>query len=524
VANDPRPSAVTPVEASDEEGRAVPSGGDSSDSLARNAFFGLASQIATASFTAVITLFLVRTLDPSGYGVFVLALGFAGLVAWPADFGVTMSAARFIAERRDDRAAVAGVLVQALKIKLVVSSGIALLLIVLAEPIASVYGQPALAWPLRAVAIALVAQNLVYLFANVFVALGRIQSQFLLYVTEGAMEATATIALVLVFGGATAAAFGRAIGYLFGALVGILIVFRLVGRRAIAERRDAPPLRRLASYAGVMMVIDAANAIYFSADVLLVGALLGTAAAGIYSAPLKILALLHYPGLAATQAIAPKMAIRPGVEPDVLTFARGLRYLIVLQTAIAVVVAVWAVPITHLLLGSAFAESAQVLRALSPAIFLWGIGPLVSTSVNYRGEARRRVPIVVGCMLLNVALLLALIRPVGVVGAAVSVDVSYAAYVLAHMWICRGLFGIGLKSVAGICLRAIPAATAMAVVLSRFGEESLSVVDWIVGLASSVVAYIVLILGLRVISINEARDLLGAIGRGLRRGTPAEAR
>ena len=495
-----------------------------SHSIARNAVFGLAAQVATASFTAVITLFLVRTLEPAGYGVFVLALSLAGLLAWPADFGITMSAVRFIAESRGDRSAIAGVLVQALRMKLVLSSLMASLLISLAEPIASLYDQPNMVWPVRAVAIALVAQNLAYLFSNTFVAVGRVQWQFSLYVSEGAIEATATIVLVLLAGGATAAAFGRAIGYCCGAFIGALFVVRFLGRAGIAERRGAPPLRQLAAYAGVMMVIDASWAVFFYADVILVGALLGTSAAGIYSAPLRLVALLHYPGLAVTQAIGPKMALRPDQAPNVRVLAGGLRYMIVLQTAIAVTMAAWAVPITNLLLGPEFAESADVMLALAPAFLLWGVGPLVSVSVNYRGEARRRVPIVVGCMLLNLILLWVLVDWFGVVGAAISVDISYAAYVGAHLWICRNLFGLGLRALALTAVRLIPPAAAMAGILLAFGGQSLSLFDWIVGFGCAVVAFAALTVGTRALSTTDLREILGAITRGLRKSEPAGAR
>ena len=46
-----------------------------SDSITRNTFFGLATQLTTAAFTAALTLFLVRALGPDDYGIFALATG-----------------------------------------------------------------------------------------------------------------------------------------------------------------------------------------------------------------------------------------------------------------------------------------------------------------------------------------------------------------------------------------------------------------------------------------------------------------
>jgi O-antigen/teichoic acid export membrane protein len=493
------------------------------DSIPRNAVFSLASQIATASFTAIITLFLVRKLDPSGYGIFVLALSFAGLLALPADFGVTMSTARFIAERRGNASAIAGVIFQALRLKLVLTSLMALLLIALAEPIASLYNQPALVWPLRAVAIALVAQNLVFLFANIFVAVGRVKSQFVLYMSEGAIEAFATIGLVLLLGGATAAVLGRVAGYSCGVLIGAVLVLRFLGRKAIATRGGAPSLRQFTAYAGVMMIIDASWAVYLFADVLLVGAVLGSTAAGIYSAPLRLVVLLHYPGLAAAQAIAPRMTMRDGHTPDVAALARGLRYMVVLQTAIAVTMAAWAVPLTDLLLGSEFAQSADVMLALTPALFLWGIGPLVSVSLNYRGEGKRRVPIVVGCMLLNIVLLLLLVNQFGVVGAAVSVDISYAVYVGAHLWVCRDIFGLRLRTLASTLVRSSPAALAMGIILLLVAHGGPNTPEWVLGFACALVAFAALAVATRALSTADVREIQTAIVRGLRRAS-VEAR
>ena len=65
------------------------------DTISRNTIFAFASQMTTAFFTAVLTVYLVRALGPSGFGTFALALGtgetIAGLVATlPMLFGATL--------------------------------------------------------------------------------------------------------------------------------------------------------------------------------------------------------------------------------------------------------------------------------------------------------------------------------------------------------------------------------------------------------------------------------------------------
>ena len=75
-------------------------GADPADSIRRNAAFGLATKLTGALFTGALTIFLVRELEPSGYGVFALAVSVGSLVLPFSDFGISQSTARFIAERR----------------------------------------------------------------------------------------------------------------------------------------------------------------------------------------------------------------------------------------------------------------------------------------------------------------------------------------------------------------------------------------------------------------------------------------
>ena len=156
-----------------------------------------------------------------------------------------------------------------------------------------------------------------------------------------------------------------------------------------------------------------------------------------------------------------------------MAFERTLRFLIIFQTPIAVTIAVWAEPIVNLVLGPTFDQSADVLRGLAPLVFIQGFGPLASVTVNYLGEARRRVPIVLGCVLLNLTLVYALVDQFGVVGAAIAVDISSAVYVVAHLWICTRVTALRLRRQLKTAIRVIPAASAQAGVLIALGTDHL---------------------------------------------------
>lgn len=493
------------------------------ESIGRNTAFALAIQVTTAAFTAALTIFLVRVLDPPTYGVFALALSVGSLLILPSDFGISQSAARFIAERRSRPADVQAVLATALRLKLVASGAFSAALFLSAAAIAAAYGEPALTWPLRGVALAVFGQSLMTLYHYSFIAVGRVSVGLRLVASKSVAEAGATVVLVLLGAGAVGAAGGRAVGFGFGAVFAVLLAARLFGGRSLSLRaRGGIPARQIAGYAGALLIVDGAFAALSQVDVLLIGAILGTASVGLFEPIVRLVTFLHYPGLSVANGVAPRLARGEGRRPNVRAFEAGLRGLVILQAAVIAPVVVWADPVVALLLGPRYEESATVLRALAPFIFLSGIAPLVSVSVNYLGEARLRVPIALAALAVNIAIDLLLLRELGIVAGAIGTDVAYALYVPAHFVICKRMLGLNLRPLLLTLLRALLAAVAMGLVLTVIGTSSLSPLEWLVGGVSGLVAFACTLLLTREISFGEIREakrfLAARLGRAPARG------
>lgn len=490
------------------------------ETITRNAASSFATQVATAVFTGILLLFLVRFLGPKDYGLLALALGVGSLLSLPSDFGISQSTARFVAERRGIAAAVADVLATSLKLKLIVTGAVAAALFFAAGAIAAAYEEPALKWPLRGVAIALFAQGLLTLYQYTFVALGRAAIGLRLVLSKGAVELSSSLGLVLLGAGVAGAVAGRVAGFGAGALVGTVIAVRLFGRRALSMRGSrGGGMRRLAGYAGALMIVDSTYAALGHIDVLLIGAFLGTAAVGLYEPVLRLVAFLHFPGLSISYGVAPRLARHEHHPPNVAAFRRALRGLVIFQAALIAPVAVWADPITSLLLGAEYAESADVLRALTPYIFLSGIGPLVSISVNYLGQARRRVPIAIAALIVNGAIDLILIPRIGIVGGAIGTNIGYLIYVPGHLLICRSLLGVSLRPILITLARSLLAASAMAAVLLAVGTSSLSPLEWLLGAAGGSVAFLALLVLTREASLAELQRAPWVLVARLRRPT-----
>jgi O-antigen/teichoic acid export membrane protein len=461
-----------------------------------------------------VTLYLVRALGPPDYGLFALAVGIGALVLIASDAGITQSAERFIAERAGERAAVARLVAESLALKLTASSLACAALIAAAGPIADAYGEPDLAWPLRAIAVAVLGQSLLFLYRGVFVALGRASLAWRLLTIESAVEAGAIVALVLAGAGAAGAAWGRASGYVVGAVVGAWFAARLVGRPS--PGREGSMRRRIGTYAGALFVVNAAFVLFEQIDVILIGAIMSKTAVGLFEAPFRLAAFLSYAGQALAFGIAPRLARASGAGRS-QAFAGAIRLLVIVQAVLLAPALVWAEPITDALLGSGYEESAGVLRALAPFLFLSALGTFVTLSVNYLGEARRRVPIAIAAVLVNVALDAVLIPEIGVLGAAVGTDVAFAVYLAGHLWIARDLVDVRAMPLALTLVRALAAAAAAAGALAAFGTDSLSALEAVAGSVAAVSAYVLVLFASRELSPRDVRAALSGVEATLRR-------
>ena len=473
------------------------------EGLRRNAVFALFVQITTGLFTTVVTLYLVRALGTRGFGLFALALSIGRLAIIAADAGIPLSVARFLAETGGERRSAAGLLRDSVRLKLISGAAVSVAVFALADPIARAYDQPALVWPLRGVALSLFSESLLGLYFAALIALGRNSVNLRLTFIESFVEAGSIIALVAAGAGVTGAAFGRAIGYTVGALVATVAVYRLFGR-ALLSTRTAGRTREIATYAVPLIIASGAYTFYSQIDVMIVAAILGAQAVGVFAAPMQLAIPLAYIGQALANSVSPRQAASDK-GPNVRAFVSSLRWLIIVQTALIVPVVVWPQEICSILLGTQFAQSAEVLRVLAGYIFLRGLGPMISTTVNYLGRAQQRIPIVFGALILMVAIDIVLLPRIGVVAAAIGATAAYWLYVPAHFVICWRELGFDLRPLAMTCLRALAAACAMAGVLLAFGTGSISIGTLIGGSILGTAAFGVALVLTREVSRSELR-------------------
>ncbi len=474
----------------------------------RNTLLQLVTQAATTLFTAGLTLYLVRALGASSYGLYALALGVGGLLLFPAGFGLPMSVGRFLADHRGDLGHVRAILRLGLRLQVPAAVAVGIGLFAASGAIADAYGNHHLGWPLRWMALAMIGQALFAFLAAVVQSVRRVSIGLWMVLIESTAETFTAIALVAAGAGAAGALLGKAIGYFVAVVGAFYLIVRLLG--GLGERGPRPErvgLRQVTTYAGALFIVDMSWSAIIQIDILLVGALLTSQAVGSLGAVNKILTVLGYLGIAVSGGVAPRLSLGGGT-PDVRAFNDGIRYLILVQGVIIAPLVVWYRPVTELLLGSGYPHSAELLRVLTIQAFVSAPAALISLAVSYLGEARRRVPIMLANLVLGVVLTYVLLRTIGLVGAAVADDAVQVVYVGAHLWICSKLISVDGRRLASSLLRTLAAAGVMALVMLAIGTNHLSALQWIFGVGAGVGAYAAVLLLTGELSLQELRSIL----------------
>ena len=348
--------------------------------------------------------------------------------------------------------------------------------------------------------------------AVVFTAIGRINLQLRVAFAESVVELIASIVLVLAGAGATGAAFGRAIGYLAGGAATVALLVRALGPAILPTRaRLGADARRIAGYAGILLVVDGAYTAFTQIDILIIGAYLGASSVGIFSAPVKLTVLLGLPGKrgrvrrrAAARPRAERHAQREGVHDRAADPADrpGRDHRVHPRMGAADGEGRAGAAIPRICVGATRAQ---------PYIFLSGFGALVSMSANYLG---RGAPARSGggvTVLINCAMDLVLVPRIGVLGGAWGTDAAFALYCPAHLYICQRALHLDLRPTIVTFARTVLAGAALTGVLFLFGDSLHDLWMTALGGVVGIVVFGLVLWLTREVTVSEARDVLAGM-------------
>lgn len=239
-------------------------------------------------------------------------------------------------------------------------------------------------------------------------------------------------------------------------------------RRSLVTRAR---VRELLAFSWQNFLLHVAAKVVFSADVLVVGIVLGLAPAAFYAVAARLFALCFGLATAGTNLLYPAFAELEGAD-DLERQRRLLRSGLRAGSAVTLVLALPLILIPDQLLwawlGPDFGESVPALALLGGVLLVHQPISLFSQYLIARARHRRLALVLVATVVVNVALSIVLARAVGIWGVALSTlvtDLVALVYLLAAL--IAPVAGVATSVLLRDLLRPVlPAAAAAAVVLA----------------------------------------------------------
>jgi O-antigen/teichoic acid export membrane protein len=206
-------------------------------------------------------------------------------------------------------------------------------------------------------------------------------------------------------------------------VISMLLV--VVGKKLVQSRwrADAALLRRMITYGLKFHISVLVGAIIFRADLLVVNHFRGAAEAGVYSVATQFsLLLMLLPGVIAT-LLFPRVTSEQDASGETTWLVTRHTAVIMLICCLATVPVSFLLPVVY---GSAFADSTTLLLILLPGVYLIGLESVLVQHFNALGLPRAIPVYWLVTLIVNLALVFALVPQFGAYGAAIASTVSYA--------------------------------------------------------------------------------------------------
>jgi O-antigen/teichoic acid export membrane protein len=387
-----------------------------------------AANVLVAAFPLLLVPILTRLLSPHDYGVVALFMAATSFLALVVGLGVQgLVQVEYHRLERADRARLVTACLAVAGASLI--GGV--LLLVLAWPwLAPAVGVPR-AWALVASALAAM-QFVIALRLVVLQAQKRSGRYAAAQLTQVLLAAALSIALIALAGMAWE---GRVAGLV--AAAALLATAGLVGLRRDGLLIARPPARfvRMAARYGVTMIPHVFGGLALAiSDQVVVAALLGTDAAGLFAVALSIAAAIRVVTLAINRAVAPW--VYEHLPMDAATGRRFVRLAWAYFAAVAaasVAVGLLAPAIMAWLVGPAFAASGRYVLVLALGFGLGGLYFTVANFVFHAGATARLAAVTATAGIVNIALSVLLVERYGLAGAGYGFAVAQAV-LLAGTW------------------------------------------------------------------------------------------
>lgn len=394
------------------------------------------AQFAALLASFIFMPFLVKGFGTTGFGLYLLA---SSIVAYGTllDLGVGASVVKMTADAvaRGNREELGRTISSALIFYLVVGIVVSAILVFLAFHTSSIFRTgPAESLLLRNLLLVAAAISLWTWPSSLS---GHILIGFQKFTQKAYVSTAQILATIAVTAAVLALHEGPLVLMVSTAVIGFInwVVHIILARRALGPvrisvtRADISGLRSIFGFAWPVFIIQVCTVVvYQQTDRLVLGIFVGAAAIALYEAAGKFQGLVAQLTTFTVSAVLPLASqLHTQGRRDALRslFLRGTKYSLVLVSPVVVVLVVVARPLLQTWLGAAFAAQALSAQLLISHQALTSGVALGDSMIVGLGQLRKRVPYAVAMALLNLAISLALVQRLGILGVVLGTMIPY---------------------------------------------------------------------------------------------------
>ncbi len=248
----------------------------------------LGGEIATSVVVLVLLIFLARVLQPTNFGLYSIAISFAGILNIAQTFGIGTAYRKMLPEIiKNKKARITQILSAGYAIALPLGIVIAIVGMLISGLIAKyIYSNPALMLALLIAAFSEFISVLFNLTQGVLVGLGKVKEATIANAVYSVMYLIGSVGLVLAGYGVVGAVSGMVIGLAAGSVVGVLYMFRTIGLGISKPKRK--DIREVGTFSAPIVASYMATQSALNLAVLLLGVVAITSVVGNYGAAYKL--------------------------------------------------------------------------------------------------------------------------------------------------------------------------------------------------------------------------------------------
>jgi O-antigen/teichoic acid export membrane protein len=398
--------------------------------LLKETTWGFLSKGVTFVLYFLLNTILARNLGIEKFGLWSFFFSTFTIILLISHFGVNTSIKKFVAQYAKSEL-FAQALKDSIKIRLTFTIFFAIILALVAKPLAGLLGKPELSKLFLLASPMLVFTSLTEFVKKVFEGLHRIKYNFLLNLIEYGLK----LSLVLIIIQKPLELTGIVNSFILATIATTFIGFTIVYLKYYKNQKlakDKKLTKAIVKYSIQLFVINIGFVISTELDTFLLGILSSQEQVGAFAAVKQLVNKLPHISTAIAIGTMPVFANlnKNNLKKLKNLFKRIIKINMYIYGTIALIVVFLAPYLIPLIFGDQYSGSILPFQILIFYSVTFAFSIQISSFLDYRGLARKRVKNLILIIFLNLLLNFLLIPRYGAVGAAIGTSVSYLPYVI----------------------------------------------------------------------------------------------